>query len=635
MNIQISKADESKLLAKMNLEYSASDNYTKDWKLEVANVKTDYLTPSPEQDKVKVKKVLNLMKMKRSVFKTDDETVTNVPQNWQNGQEVANNTDLVFKAFFKTAWLRIKKGKAQDDDTLYGVWCIAVDWWDNYLQQPKVSYVDSRLTFPDPSNSEWNAMRFFWTLLKKTIYELEWDDAFDNERVQKVRLERNKELEQVSRDNWNTEWDVWDDLVSIYNHITIFKEDWSNEYYKCLTTWNASRTILLRYVKMQPLSESEKADPSTITLWVTLYRWIPIPGQYNGASAIDEVWPYQDLENLITNLQIQQTLRNVVWGKTILDWELWVDEEDYANMEPWEVIIANRKVWSQTNIQNGVFKEPPEQTSPIIWDTLNRLDRLAQEATLQNSLAQWQSLGWAQTKAEVQLIQQNTNQILSWIASEYMESSVNMWTDIYRGFVANMSSQRVKNITIVWTNKVSESYGFKKKDFITKWDLYITIESKAQESIKNKKDFAILLSLDTSMAWILQPWSVPFSKWKRTLLDKSWITWINGTDYVPYTQDERVAYSNLLMLNQDIKIEAKPEPWEDHDTFIQIYKNGVPTDARDKAIADRERILEATPKELPPTEQPTWAWWGWLWASMIASTNAEQQGETSLSDIAV
>lgn len=629
----ISEEDEKKLLAKMQIEYNAADNYTREWKSSVLNVKDEYLVPKPKQDKVKVKKVLNLMKMKRSIFKTDDETITVVPENWKLWADVAENTNKVFEANYKSMALRMKKGKAQDDDTLYWVWCLAVDWWNDYNQEPIVSYIDSRLTFPDPSNSEWNNMRFFGTLLKRSIYELESDDAYDKDRVTLVRLLRNEELEKLARAEWNTNWDVWDDLISIYNHITIFKAKWDEHYYKYLTTWDATRTKLLRCVKMKALSEEEKADPSKITLWVTLYRWVPIPWQYNGASAIDEVWPYQELETLITNLQVEQALRNVVWGKTIIDSELGIDENDYASMSPWEVIIANRIMWSQTNVQNGIYKEQPEPVSNSVDNVLARLDRLWQEATLQNSLLQWQSLGWNQTKAEVQTIQQNTNQILSWIASEYMESSINLWTDIYRSYVANMSSQRVKKISLLSNDWFADSYGFKKWEFIAKWDIAINIKSKSQENIRNKQDFAIMLSLDASISSTFAPDSAQFKNWKRTLLDKSWINGLKGEDIYGYTQDERTAYANLALLNNNIELKTKPQPWEDHEVYINIYRFWVPTEARDKAIELREKILAETPKAPPTPVTPKGAWWGWIWASMIASDYAQDWWQASIWDI--
>lgn len=630
----ISASDELKLRSKVDLEFTAADNYTRAWKSEVANVKEDYLVPKPEWDNVKVKMILNLMKMKRSVFKTDDETITNVPQNGANWAEQAWNTDKVFEANFKSMQLRMKKGKAMDDDTLMGVWAVAVDGWNDHKQEPIVSWIDARLTFPDPSNSEGNSMRFFWTLLKKTIYELEADDSYDNIRVQSVRMERNQELEKVARDNGNNEWDVWDDLVSIYNHITIFKKSDDEEYFKYLTTWDAARNKLLRIVPMAALTADEKADPSKITLWVTLYRGVPIPGQYNGASAVDEVWPYQDLITLMTNLQVQQALRNVVWGKTIIDWELGIDENEYASMEPWEVIIANRSPWSPVNMQNGVFKESPEPTSPAVTNSIGALTRFAQEATLQNALAQGQSLSWTQTKAEVQTIQQNTNQILSGIASEYMESSINLWTDIYRSYQVNMSSQRIKEITLVWTKWDAKAYGFKKNEFVSKWDIYITIKSKSQEDIQNKKDFAILLSLDASVSGFLIPDSTEFKMWKRALLNKSGIKWMNWEDFIPLTLHESIAYDNLTLLNSNMKLKTKPAPWEPHSVYINIYKNGIPTDARESAIKAREEILSVTPEAPKLPQEATWGWWGWIGASLIASANAQSWGQASLSDVA-
>tara|TARA_R110000751_G_scaffold292656_2_gene400027 strand:+ start:1190 stop:1507 length:318 start_codon:yes stop_codon:yes gene_type:complete len=105
----------------MSIEYQAADNYTRSWKSEYANVKDEYLNPKANEDRVKVKMILNLMKMKRSIFKSDDETVTNVPQNGANGAEQAENTNKVFQSVFRTAQIRMKKGKAMDDDTLTGI----------------------------------------------------------------------------------------------------------------------------------------------------------------------------------------------------------------------------------------------------------------------------------------------------------------------------------------------------------------------------------------------------------------------------------------------------------------------------------------------------------------------------------
>jgi len=44
-------------------------------------------------------------------------------------------------------------------------------------------------------------MRFFGTLLRKNIYELEADTAYDQERIELVRLQRSTEIDQIDRAN--------------------------------------------------------------------------------------------------------------------------------------------------------------------------------------------------------------------------------------------------------------------------------------------------------------------------------------------------------------------------------------------------------------------------------------------------
>tara|TARA_R110000851_G_scaffold256600_2_gene409042 strand:- start:1126 stop:1317 length:192 start_codon:yes stop_codon:yes gene_type:complete len=62
----------------------------------------------------------------------------------------------------------------------------------------------------------------------------------------------------------------------MYNHITIFKSSKDKEHYLYLTSWGADRATLTRAVRMRALTETEKADPSKITLGVQLFRANPI-----------------------------------------------------------------------------------------------------------------------------------------------------------------------------------------------------------------------------------------------------------------------------------------------------------------------------------------------------------------------
>jgi len=44
----------------------------------------------------------------------------------------------------------------------------------------------------------------------------------------------------------------------------------------------------------------------------------------------------------------------------------------------------------------------------------------------------------SQTKAEIQTLQQNQNQILIWISNNYMEGQKQYWEAHYRSYVLNM-----------------------------------------------------------------------------------------------------------------------------------------------------------------------------------------------------
>jgi hypothetical protein len=71
--------DEERLRVQMSSEFQASDVHTSNWKSSVENVGRDYLFPEPEQDKVKVRKIWNNLKIRKSIFLSDELQVTNIP----------------------------------------------------------------------------------------------------------------------------------------------------------------------------------------------------------------------------------------------------------------------------------------------------------------------------------------------------------------------------------------------------------------------------------------------------------------------------------------------------------------------------------------------------------------------------
>ena len=634
----LSPADEEMLRQKMDKEFQMADVHTSNWKSSVENVWRDYLFPEPDQDRVKVRKVWNNLKIRKSIFLSDELQVTNVPIDWVLGQSIAINWDKVLKHNYKSMSIRAKYEEVLVDDALQGVGVLTVDGWNNHDQEPIVSYVDSRLTYPDPKNWRGNEMSFFGTLLRKNIFELEASSAYDQERIQKVRLERSIELDEIDRANNRikgfTDTDVWDELVDVYNHITIFKSSKDKEHHLYLTSWGVDRTTLIRVVKMRALTETEKADPSKITLGVQLFRANPIKWSYAWASLIDEIGQYQDLETLLTNLQINQAIEAGLGGKTFIDSDLGIDTDDLASIT-WPAVIPYKSSDPQKNAANSIILEQPRANNPAVQNGLVMLQTLAQEgSSTWSALVQWQSLWGSQTKAEVQTLQQNINQGIKLMASNYMESLIGLWGDVMRSYAVNMSPQRKKEIVTIDDGGKTEAFGFKKNEFVPKGSVYITIKSASEERIKKEKSFAILATVIGTLKQSVKPWSTQDVMIDRAFIDQSGIQGMKWETIHPWTKDERIAKDNVQLLNIDVELKTKPQPWEDHNVYINIYKTGLETDARNKAIELRELALEQEPPA--PTTEEELGGWGMaqsIGASMIASQNA-QWPTPSISDVA-
>ncbi len=639
MNISkiISSEKEDELQKKVMYEYSLWKIYTKQWKEETLSKIEDYYNVQPkEEDTVKLRKINNNLLIRQSVFVSDEMQVVSIPSNGKLWAETAKNFNKVAKHNFKSMRVRSKFRDAITDDWLKGVWVLAVDWWNNHTQEPMLSYVDSLLTFPDPDNWQDNCMQFFWTLLRKRTDSLKADDSYDYSRIDLVSLKESQDIRELKREEQQIkdfrETEKTAGMIDIYNHLTIFQNKWDEGMCLYLTTWDCDVKDLLRIVKIRGLTDWELADPTTIDLWVKLFRAKPIKWSYAGESIIDEMGQYQDIQTLLTNLKILEAKFAASWPKTYLDANLWIDIDEVASTDAIGATIPYTSN-GQLNAQNGIFVEPARPQNPVVFDAINMVDRLWDEASNLSSIASGQSLDGSQTKAEIQTLQRNINEVLSYMFSNYMESLEDLWTSIYRSYAANMSPQRKKEIVVVEKNGNTDSFWFKKKEFISNWEAYITIKSASQEKLRKEKLFSIALSVYGSLKQSVQPWSREDKIIDRTLIELSGLE-INPLEIQPYTRDERIAYENLELLNNNRELKTKPQAWEDHSTYINVYRTWLETDARNKAIREREKAEELEPKQEQSPEQPQSGGVAQnLGASMLAQDNSQNAGEVSLAQV--
>lgn len=589
-----------------------------------------YLLPEASwEDRIKDRSVLQNLNIRLSVFVADDLQVTNVPMNGKLWKETAKNCNKVFQSNFRTMNMRNKYRDVIYDDWLYWVGVLAVDGWNDHAQEPILSYIDARLCYPDPNNWQDSNLMYFGTKVKKSYWELANDDAYDINQVNLVKSIIDDEQTQVDRADGNVKDFIHvannENQIELYNHITIFKETWEEPHVYLTTLW-ADRTKFVRIVKIRPVSDAERADPSKIDLGVKIFRGKPLKGSFAGVSLIDDLGQYQDLLTLFTNLQTEQAKQEALWGRTYLDTALWVDMDDVWDWSwAWEIVPYTSE--NGVTAQQGIFKEPPRQFSPIVSNQVSRLEQLKQQADpASTSLATWVGTPGSQTKAEIQTLQQNINQILSYMQSNYMASLVSLWEAIYDSYARNMSSQRRKEIVVVDSQGNPDNCGFKKNEFISKWDIYILVKSKREEEAKNEKQYAQTLSFYGSIIQLIDPESEQAKDLARYLMEKS-NAWIDPTSIIPYWPDKRQALEDLELLNINKKA-AKPIAWQDHNVFINVYKKGLQTPERELAIIAREEMIETekTTRPQQPQEQKGVGWVAQqLWASMIAQDNAQGQ----------
>jgi hypothetical protein len=119
---------------------------------------------------------------------------------------------------------------------------LAIDGWNDHEQQPILSHIDSLLTYPDPKNWQDNTMSFFGTKVRKSYYEVESDEAYNQEAIKMCRMYTDQDQQDIERYNnqvqgFQDEIQSDENSIDIYNHLTIFKAKGDDTPCVYLTSW--------------------------------------------------------------------------------------------------------------------------------------------------------------------------------------------------------------------------------------------------------------------------------------------------------------------------------------------------------------------------------------------------------------
>lgn len=570
---------QDKLRTQVENEYNMWYNHIRDERDRKRDILEKVLPTDIPEWQVRINLLWKNIKLENSLFLTDDINVVFNSEDWVLWEEVMKNASLAAKFDYEDMDMDEMDEDIVNQNALYWVAVSVIDGWDNDEKQPTADVMDSLSIIPDPLNWKGSKMRFLWIERKVTIEFLEnWPYKKIDEVIAWLTFEQQRNERSRNDANWTVYQNNDENIYNIYDHYTVY--DWK----KWLTTWANNRTLLIRAVEIEPLTNAEKLKPNKIKFPFQIHRRSPKYWSFFGVSIADEILNYQDAISILTNLQLIQAKIAALWPDKFVDQNLWIDTSLLWQTQPWgRVIPVTTKTW---NIWASFYNDLPVNPSQFPIQMRQEIKQLSEETAWTPSLAFWQSIWWSQTKAEVQTLMQNTNQLLNYIASNYMKWKKQFWEAWYRSYALNMA-KGAKKLVSMYQNWKTLSKELVKTDFIKDWKVQVYIESKNQKNAKNEKDFAKLISIANLYLWNMKPWYA-MNQFLRKMWDLLWIDNFYPEEYIQTTVDEEKARANLELLNNNYEI-SPPEAWEDFKTYIDIYKQAIDTPAKRKALSQYQQ----------------------------------------------
>ena len=552
------------------------------------------------------------LQLERALFVSDKLNVKILCNDWIIWRNIMKNAWMVTEFDDMDMDLIEFREDIVDFNALYWLAITVIDWYDEENEQPISSVINPLYAIPDPKNWRGSKMRFFGYERRVSKDFLESADGFDENAVKKIidtdTNEEQKKIQQAENDANNTIFiNEQEGLIDVYDHYTSF--DWK----KILTTWANNRNLLIRYVEIESLSNAEKRTPNKLVFPVQLHRRKNKPFSFFGVALADEVLQYQDAISQLTNLQLIQARISALWPDVFIDSNLWIDIETISSKTPWWRVIQVGNVWTWS-IWNSFYQQDFGTPSPLADNMIWFLKWESKEWTWAWDIVFGNSPQWSNTKAEIQTLMANSNQLLGAIWDNYMRWQRDYWLAHYRAYALYMEEKSKKVITLFqkWNTLSLE---LEKNDFIADWKVQVYIESQNQIDKENERNSAKLLALQWVYLQFIQ-WNYARNEFLRKIWDWQGIKWFDSTLFIEESADEMIAKQNLELLNRDEEV-SSPMPWEDFRTYLAIYKQALDTEAKQKAVFEYEQAIILT-------WQGQWEWQATWWDEQVKNIAMNQ-----------
>ena len=546
------------------------------------------LLPTPEKvGKIYSRVIWKYMQLFMSLYTLDGMDVFFTPKGTAfNAQEVWNNANKVSQYDYEA----MNKFEVDLDCRwniwFYWLWAETLPGWDDVEEQPLLNSIDPLSIIPDPQDWKGQVKRFIWFEERFELWELRqqdekhWGNLFDTHLIMAGSQSTETELNKQSRDSaqgYNTM--ISDDAVA--DVFLCFITYRGRKYF---TKWANSRTLLIGIVEVEPRTKAQRKDISRVKFPIVLYRSKIIPGSFFGVSIPDETEQYQDQESILLNLEMILARKNAMGADRYINTKK-IDIKSMNGKKPGGRNVPV-KLDENENMNNAVWMEPLETSGQMPKLMRQELKQGLQEETGISSLAFGVSPEWNQTKAEIQSLTKNVNQLLSYSTTLIEKSEKEFWTLWYEYYIYNLPASSKKYIVLTKGQGISDSFEFKRSDFLLDYPVMVNVVSKAQESSRRKERFARRSMMAGTVLANLKQGSHAFNEYMRQYMADWEFTRDEYMTYFDYTPSETRALQGLDLLNAFQEKPTSPADWEDYGTFLNIYSLAKDSQAKDDIIAE-------------------------------------------------
>ena len=610
---------EENVLVQVRKEYSQwLDSISTKRQLREKDIK-EYV-PTSKKDKVSINSIYTTIQTLMSVYYTD-KMLVNFAWRKENNRAQAENLNRVAQFDYDEMDLENLDYQWNFDAFFFWVWLKLIDWWNSITNTP-IARVHTPLSWiPDPRG--WFTMdthRWCWFEAEDTLWGLRANKAYSNiDLINSANAWQQEQIRAAYTEgrSINDQWfeQVENKKYEIYHHYTII------EGFKYLVTTANSNTLIIRMLKLKPITKEEKANPLKVPFPIALKYYSPIKGDPYGISVPDLLRDKQKAESKLFNLAIQKETRNTLGDDIFYDpKKIWnVKSLTTPTVNPKAIPV---KIREGDSISSTVFRMPKESQPNSAFNANWQIQFQNSLSTGLDANSLWIQSGTQQTATEAQLTQKNANlRFVLWTKiQKWWEAT--FWQLWKRAYAFNLSP-RSKKILYIAKAFGTQYFEFKKRDFITNESIDIKIISTAEkESLQNaqKADFYAIapqfladpLTPEVSKKWI-----------KRKMLRLGWLSDEEINIMQPKSVDELNAELDVELINNNQ--EPLPiQPWQDHLTYIYALYSAVDNDKKYQAIESRKNQYIVEGWEKAQLEQAQAQGQDWTLGN-IAQSNASQQ----------